>query len=177
MAELSTLARPYAKAVFELAREGGDLAAWSDSLSALSSALSHEDVAGLIGHPALTRTQLGEALVEALTCADDQVKNLVRLLASNGRLKLVPAIAAEFEQLRAAAENRVDVQITTATDADDALKAALAEAVAKRLAREVNVSWNVDESLVAGAVIRAGDLVIDGSVAGDLDRLRQAVAG
>ena len=68
-------------------------------------------------------------------------------------------------------------RITTATDADEAQKAALAEAVAKRLAREVNVSWDVDASLVAGAVIRAGDLVIDGSVAGDLDRLRQAVAG
>lgn len=177
MAELSTLARPYAKAVFELARESGDLAGWSDTLSALSSALTHEDVAGLIGHPALTRTQLGEALVEALGSADVQTKNLVRLLGDNGRLKLIPAIAAEYEQLRATAENRVDVRITTATDADEAQKAALAEAVAKRLAREVNVSWDVDASLVAGAVIRAGDLVIDGSVAGDLDRLRQAVAG
>ena len=131
----------------------------------------------LIGHPALTRAQLGEALAEALKDADAAVRNLVRLLAENGRLRLVPAIRDEYESLRADAESRIDVQVVTASEADEALRASLAEAIAKRLEREVKVSWSVDEALIGGAVIRAGDTVIDGSVAGELDRLRQAVAG
>lgn len=177
MSEQATLARPYARAVFELARGTGDFASWSEALDALSAAVTSDEVSVLIGHPALTRAQLGEALAEALKDADAAVRNLVRLLAENGRLRLVPAIRDEYESLRADAESRIDVQVVTASEADEALRASLAEAIAKRLEREVKVSWSVDEALIGGAVIRAGDTVIDGSVAGELDRLRQAVAG
>lgn len=177
MSEQATLARPYARAVFDLARDGGDFAPWSEALNALAAAVESDEVAVLIGHPALTRAQLGEALVEALKDADEAVRNLVRLLAENGRLRLVPAIRDGYEALRAEAESRIDVQVVTASEADEALRKDLAAAIGKRLAREVDVSWAVDETLIGGAVIRAGDTVIDGSVAGELDRLRQTVAG
>ena len=176
MSEQATLARPYARAVFELAREGGDFAAWSEALAALSEAVAAPEVAALIGHPALTRAQLGEAFAEALKGASAPVRNLVRLLAENGRLRLLPAIRDGYEALRAEAEGRVDVRVTTAVEADEAIRGALAEAIARRLARKVNVSWSVDASLLGGALIRAGDTVIDGSVVGELERLRQAVA-
>ena len=176
MAELSTMARPYAKAIFDLAQQAKTLPAWSEVLSGLAQAVATDEVAGLIGHPGLTRSELGNALVEALPDADAPVHNLVRLLAENSRLRLLPAIYAEYEQLRAAAESRIEIRITTASGADDSIKQSLSAAVAKRLQREVSVSRDEDESLIGGAVIRAGDLVIDGSVAGELERMRQAVA-
>jgi F-type H+-transporting ATPase subunit delta len=99
----------------------------------------------------------------------------VRLLAENNRIALLPAIAAEFEALKAEAEKRVEVDITTATDIDAAQKQTLAGAIGKRLSREVEVTWHTDASLIAGAVIRAGDLVIDHSVVDELTQLRHAL--
>lgn len=177
MAELQTLARPYAKAVFELAREEGRFADWSAIVGGLAQAVADPSVASWIGHPAIGRGQLAQTLIEALGARLSPAgANLVRLLGENNRLKLAPAIAEEYEVLRAEAEKRVDVEITTAVAVDAAQQKVLVDAIAKRLARQVEVSWKTDPALLAGAVIRAGDLVIDGSVVGELDRLRQEIA-
>jgi len=177
MAELLTMARPYAKAVFELARDEGKFADWSALLGGLAQAVRDPAVAQWIGHPAIGRGQLSQILIDALgSRLSPEGANLVKLLGEYNRLVLAPAISDEYETLRAEAEKRVDVEITTAVVVDAAQQKVLADAIAKRLAREVAVSWKTDESLLAGAVIRAGDLVIDGSVVGELDRLRQELA-
>ncbi|MEW6169105.1 MAG: F0F1 ATP synthase subunit delta [Pseudomonadota bacterium] len=176
MADYSTLARPYAKAVFELARDGRSFPAWSEALASLAALVSRPDIAQLIGHPALTRTELSDTLHKGLTgkLAAEAVA-LARLLAENGRLKALPAIAEQFEQLRAEAESRVDVEIVSAAPVASAQQARLTAAVKKRLQREVVIDWQTDPELIGGALIRAGDLVIDGSIRGELDRLRTAL--
>lgn len=177
MAELHTLARPYAKAAFELAREAGALQQWSQTLRTLTAAVADAQVAALLADPRLSRHEVAGVLIAALgDKLDAPGRNLVRLLAENNRLAALPAIAEEFEALRAEAEKRVEVEITTATAVAEPQQQALIGAVRKRLAREVQVAWKTDPALIAGAVIRAGDLVIDGSVAGELAQLRQAVA-
>lgn len=176
MADLSTLARPYAKAAFELARDSGQFKAWGEALAALSAAVRAPELDRLIGHPALRKADLAEALSRAVeTQLGAQGKSLVRLLVENGRVRTAPFIAEQFEALRAEAEARVDVEIVSAAPVPAAEQEKLADAISKRLSREVAVSWSVDESLVAGALIRAGDLVIDGSVKGELEKLRTAL--
>ena len=178
MAELSTLARPYAKAVFALAQEEGALAEWSALLSGVATAVRDPLVAKAIGHPAVGRGQLADALIQAMgPAASPQAKNLLKLLSEYNRLKLATEISLQFEALRAEAEKRVDVSISTAAPVDDPQRLALASAVKKKLNRDVNVSWKTDPSLIAGAEIRAGDTVIDGSISGELARLRQALVG
>jgi F-type H+-transporting ATPase subunit delta len=178
MADLSTLARPYAKAAFELARDSKRFKEWGETLDALATVVKSPELAGFIGHPALLKADLAEVLSKAVGSAlGTEGTSLVRLLVENNRLKAAPNIAEQFEAMRAEAESRVDVEITSAAAIPPAQQAKLADAVSKRLSRDVVVSWKTDESLVAGAVIRAGDLVIDGSVKGELDKLRTALVG
>ncbi|MDP3857150.1 MAG: F0F1 ATP synthase subunit delta [Stagnimonas sp.] len=177
MAELSTLARPYAKAVFEMAREGKSFGAWSKQLAAIADAVAQPQIASVIGHPALARSALAEIVTGALGSElDAQGKALVRLLSDNGKLASAIELRKQFELLRAEHEARVAVEITSAVAVPDAQKQVLSAAVAKRLDRAVEITWSTDESLVAGALIRAGDLVIDGSVRGELERLSTALS-
>ena len=178
MAELSTLARPYAKAVFELARDEKKLAEWSALLAGLAGAVRDKTVAAAIGHPAIGHGQLAEVLIQVMgSTVTEQAKNLLRLLSEYDRLKLAPMLAEQFETLRAEHERRVDVQIVSAVPVDAAQQKALVDAVKKKLDRDVNVEWKTDPTLIAGAQIRAGDTVIDGSISGELARLRQALIG
>jgi F-type H+-transporting ATPase subunit delta len=175
--ELSTAARPYAKALFQLALEEGRLPAWSQTLGLLAQAVELPEVAQLIGHPALTRPQLAALLSGALSGKlEREGENLLRLLAENGRLALLPLIRREFEAFKAEAERRAEVEITSASPVDAAQQQALTAAVKRRLGMDVHTAWQTDPALVAGAVVRCGDLVIDGSVAGELQRLRHTLA-
>lgn len=177
MASHSTLARPYAKAVFELARDAGDFAAWGEALAALKRGLADPVLSARVRSPALTRADLAAALAQALSAAKfpAEAVTLVRLLVENGRLAAVPEIAAQFEALRAEHESRAEVRITSAAEIPSQQREALTSAVSKRLARTVSIEWTTDEALIAGALIRAGDLVIDGSVRGELNRLQTAL--
>lgn len=178
MAEAATLARPYAKAVFDLARQEKKLAEWSALLAGLAGAVRDPRVAQWIGHPALGRGQLADALIQSAGAGlSPAAQNLLRLLAEYSRLKLAPSIAEQFEALRAEAERRIEVEVTSATAVDAAQQQALVGAIRQRLERDVDVQWKTDPALIAGAVVRAGDLVIDGSVTGELARLRQALVG
>lgn len=177
MADLTTLARPYAKAVFELARDGNGFKAWSEALQTLVRLLDDAKLSALIANPALSRTDLSAVLAGALSGKlPAEAVTLVRLLVENGRLSTVRALAEQYEALRAEAESRVEVEITSAVPVEAAQQSALAEAVKRRVARDVAVSWKIDPALIGGAVIRAGDLVIDGSVSGELERLKTALA-
>jgi F-type H+-transporting ATPase subunit delta len=173
MAELSTLARPYAKAVFELALASKSFPAWSKQLAAIAEAVAAPAVAKVIRSPGIAKSELAAAIVEITKGALDQEgQSLVQLLAENGRLQLVSALVSQYEQLRAEAETRVLVEITTAAAVADAQKTALSAAVTKKLNRAVDIHWAIDASLITGARIKAGDLVIDGSGAGELERLK-----
>ncbi len=177
MADLSTLARPYAKAVFQLARDIGKLAEWGEALEQLSAAVQSPQIASLIGHPAVNKAELASVLGAAAgEGTGAQGASLVKLLVENKRVQVAPFIAEQFEAMRAEAEARVDVEITTAAETSPRDQEQLADAIAKRLQRDVEVSWKTDETLIAGALIRAGDLVIDGSARGELEKLRTALA-
>lgn len=178
MAETTTVARPYAQAVFEIARAQKDaLASWADMLELLAAVASDGAVRPLLGSPRLTAERKAELIIDI--CGDrlnDGGRNLVRLLSANGRLPLLPEISAQYRQLRAELERTVEATLITAQPVDDAAREQIAAALGKRLQRKVSLSTEVDEDLIGGAVVRAGDLVIDGSVKGRLERLTGALS-
>ncbi len=176
MAELTTLARPYAKAVFAEAQEKNALDAWSDDLAVLSAYAADADMAKVLVHPSLTASQQAQALSDV--CGDklnDAAKNLVNVLAENKRLPLLSEIAALYEEYKADLQNSVDVVVTSAFALSEEQTDKLAQALKAKLQREVRMTSEVDESLIGGAVIRAGDLVIDGSITGKLSKLAEAM--
>ncbi|MBE0484113.1 MAG: F0F1 ATP synthase subunit delta [Bacterioplanes sp.] len=176
MAELTTLARPYAKAVFAEAQEKNALDAWSSDLALLSSVITEPTVIKVSGHPSLSAQQQAQVVLDV--CGDtlnNAAKNLVAVLAENKRLTLVPAIAALYEELKAQLQNVVDVEITSAFELSDAQADKLAQSLKAKLQCEVRMTSKVDENIIGGAIIRAGDLVIDGSVIGKLSKLAEAM--
>lgn len=176
MAELTTLARPYAKAVFAEASEKGALDAWSSDLAALAAFAADANMAKVLVHPSLTAQQQAQALIDV--CGDklnDAAKNLVAVLAENKRLPLLPEIAALYEEFKAQLQNTVDVVVTSAFELSSEQADKLAQALKAKLQCDVRLTSEVDESLIGGAIIRAGDLVIDGSVTGKLSKLAEAM--
>ena len=178
MADFGAVARPYARALFELARESGKLADWASARSAAAAVVAEPGAQRNLGQPGLgdeERAAFVIALAEGVpgteVLAGDAGKNLLRLLAENERLGALPEIAAQFEQLKSQAENKVKVTVTTATEVDDALKAKIAERLRKKLGRDVELELALDPGLIGGAVIRAEDMVIDGSVRSRLEQL------
>ena len=178
MAEKATIARPYARAAFEYAHSRGRLAAWSELLAVAASVTGDARVQVLIQNPTVSTDQVAE-LVSGIAGerADAEGRNFVRVLAANRRLGLLPEIIAIYEQLRSEVENTLDVHVTTAFALDAAQQARLSAALAKRFGREVRLHETVDATLVGGAVVRAGDLVIDGSLKGRLEQLAAQMAG
>ena len=176
MAELITAARPYAQAAFEFASAENALKDWSEMLSLLAAIADDAAMHELVNSPHLTETQLADLFIQvAGENLNDNCANFVRVLASNGRLLLLPEIAALFEVDRRAAEGTVQAQLVTAFPASESQQAEVIASLRKRLGREVELSCATDAELLGGAIIRAGDLVIDGSVRGKLQRLGTAL--
>ena len=177
MAEAVTIARPYAQAAFMYARSHQSLKDWSGMLGLLSALASDDAMGKLINNPRVSSTQLADLFVEiAGDHIDAKGANFVRTLADNGRLALLPEIAALFEIERRDAEGTVQAELITAFPATGAQQADIVASLGKRLGREIELSCSVDPDLLGGAVIRAGDLVIDGSVRGKLERLGSALS-
>lgn len=172
MAEKATIARPYAKAAFASARQHNALERWSTVLATASSVVQDERVAGLLSSPRVTPEQLSGLIADIVGgTLDEQTRNFLATLASNRRLAFLPEIASMYEGLRAEAENTADVQVLSAVELNEAQKQRLVSALKKRLQREVRLHVEVDASLIGGAIVRAGDFVIDGSLKARLDRL------
>jgi F-type H+-transporting ATPase subunit delta len=172
MADRLTVARPYARAAFRQAQADAALDTWSEALQRASIAMADPRVRGLLGSPKVTGAQLADLV--AATAADSAtppVRNFIGMLAENGRLPFLPEISQLFEQLKADAEGVVDVQITSAAPMSGDEQGKLVAALEKRFGRKVHVQTAVDASLVGGAVVRAGDLTIDGSLKSRLERL------
>lgn len=172
MAENSTIARPYAQAAFDIANEKSDLKSWSDMLQLIAAVASDAVLSDMISNPSIEREKIVEIIVDV--CGDnlnDLTKNFVKVLADNGRLNVATEIAQAYEEHRAEAEKTVEAEVTSAFPLSDAQVKSMTEALKKRLGREVTLNTNIDETIVGGAIIRAGDLMIDGSVSGQLDKL------
>jgi F-type H+-transporting ATPase subunit delta len=174
MAEKVTLARPYARAAFEAAQEHKDFERWSQMLAAAAATVADERVVKLLSSPRVQPTELVELIAEA-SSADERGRNFLGTLAVNRRLGVLPEVAAMYEELRAAEENITDVHVTSAVQLDEAQCARLSAALNKRLKREVRLHCAVDAGLIGGAVVRAGDFVIDGSLKARLERLASQI--
>ncbi|GAB3359767.1 F0F1 ATP synthase subunit delta [Lysobacter tyrosinilyticus] len=173
MSQALTLARPYARAAFGLARDAGDYASWSNALAFAARVAADPQVAELLGSP-----RLGNADAVSLLAIDgsgDPMRNFLALLADNRRLALLPEIAGLYEDLRAEAERVVKARVTSATALGDGELEGIKAALKKRFGCEIQIETAIDASLIGGAVIDAGDVVIDGSLKGKLDRLQSAL--
>lgn len=172
MADKSTIARPYAKAAFEEARDHKRLGPWSESLQTAAAVIGDSRVEALLGNPHVTPEELAEFITGiAGPELDEQGRNFVRTLADNRRLALLPEISARFDELKSEAEGVIDVTVTSAAPLDDSQRDRLAAALERRLGRSVRLQCVTDPALIGGAVLRAGDLVIDGSLRARLERI------
>ncbi|MBK6287919.1 MAG: F0F1 ATP synthase subunit delta [Gammaproteobacteria bacterium] len=176
MAELITLARPYAKAAFEHALAADQLTAWSEALADAAAVTVEPRIAILLASPGLTSTQKAEALISV--CGEElpqSTANFIRVLAENRRLPLLPQVHQLFLAFKANQERAVDLEVVSAFEISDDQAARLAGVMGEKLRRQVRVSTSVDKTLIGGVVMRAADLVIDGSVRGRLAKLSEAM--
>jgi F-type H+-transporting ATPase subunit delta len=176
VAETNTLARPYAKAAFELARSHDNLAGWSDMLAALTAVVSNEDTQALIGNPLLAKGDLLDLIIGV--CGerlDEQGRNFARLLVEEKRLGIVSAIAELFEKRKDESQGRMAVEVHSAVELPESRKQSLSQALERRLRRSVDMECKTDPDLIGGIVIYAGDEIIDHSVRNQLHQLVSAI--
>ncbi len=177
MSDFITLARPYARAAFEYAREHGKLEHWSKSLALLAEIAKDKHMVKLLHAPKLSRTEKAKLLIRvAGDELDKHGENFVHLLAENGRLHILAVIAQAYEDYRATLEGSVDATVVSAHEVSDEQKQSIIASLEKRLGKKVSLDSKVDPSLIGGAIIKAGDLVIDGSIKSRLQKLASAMA-
>ncbi len=176
MSELSTLARPYAEAVFKRAKETNNSQEWSDTLVFLSAIIQDKSLAAIVHNPRVGQDELTQLLLDI--CQDQvtgEANNFLKLLIENGRLTLAPQIAELFENYKAEDEGYVDVDVITAFALTKAEEKSFATSLKKKLNKIVNISASVDKSLIGGFLVKAGDTVIDGSISGQLQQLAKRI--
>jgi len=178
MADFSTIARPYAKALFDLAAAERKLPAWSEALNVAAAVVRDPSAKRVLANPALDQSKSAEFVAGVVSGVQGgelfgtlSGRNLLKLLAENDRLTALPEIAAQFDARKAQAENKVKVKLISATAVDTALAEQVTKALTQRFGRAVELELEVDASLLGGAIIRAEDMVIDGSVRTRLQRL------
>ena len=174
MSQALTLARPYARAAFSLARDAGSLPAWSDALAFAAHVAADPRVASLLGNPNLTQADAVGLL--APEQPNPVFGDFLGLLFENRRLSLLPEIAGLYDELRSEAERVVKAKVTSAVILPLVEMGKIEDALRRRFGRDVEIETAIDESLIGGAIIDAGDVVIDGSLRGRLDRLQSALA-
>lgn len=178
MAERVTIARPYAKAVFAMAREAKRLPQWSQALALAAAISADERVKPLFDNPHVSPEQLVEFIAGiGGETVDGELRKVLAVLAANHRLKLLPEIAALYEKMRSEYERVLDVTLSSAVELSAEQRERFAAALRKRFERDVRLHTEVDSSLLGGAVLRADDLMIDGSVRAGLAQLATQVAG
>ena len=177
MAQSITIARPYAEAAFALARDADALAAWDDGLDLAARVVADERVDQVLRSPRVDHERKAALILEVCGEALDlQQRNLIRLLTQRHRVLLLPEIARQFRALRADHERTLEARLISAQPVTDAARDRLADALSRQLDRTVTLETEIDETLIGGAIVRAGDLVIDGSVRGRLTRLTGALS-
>ena len=177
MQENTTVARPYAQAVFETASEESKLTEWSEMLGLLEAVVTDTQMKSVLTSPKLDAAALSDFIQSV--CGDalsETGSNLVKVLADARRLSLIPELGKLFEQLRAEAEGVIEVGVTSAYELAPEQQATISEAMAKRLGRKVEIINDIDDSLIGGVVIRAGDTVIDASIKGRLKAMASQIS-
>lgn len=176
MAELTTLARPYAKAAFQIAKSQEKLAEWSDLLSGAAQIAANKQIKQLLTNPGMAESKKAELILDCVEQkASEQVNNFFLILAENQRLALLPEIAALFNTYRADLERTVDIKVSAPFELTEEQQQKLAQALSTRLERKVSLETSLDKSLIGGVVVRTGDMVIDASVRGKLTKLAEAL--
>ncbi|HED36555.1 MAG TPA: F0F1 ATP synthase subunit delta [Gammaproteobacteria bacterium] len=184
MSEYTTLARPYAKAAFEVAQSESTasesaLAKWTDALQLIDAVICNEDFAAVLDNPSMSAEAKGQILIDICTAKaplSQTQQNFIKVMAENARLMLMPEITVLFEAHRAAAQNTVEATATAAYPLSDAQIKSMTDALKKKLGCEVSLTTQIDASLIGGVIIRAGDLVIDGSTQAKIESLTRAVS-
>ena len=170
--DATTIARPYAEAVYSRAVETDKLDLWSDILGLLASAANDPALSGLIASPKLDKAQMTELMLDlAAARLSDEGQNLVRLLVDNGRLSVLPEIASLYEVRKAEHQGSLEVEVQSAFALEPAQVQQIADALKRKLGREINITSEESPDLIGGFRLRAGDMVIDGSVSGQLGKL------
>jgi F-type H+-transporting ATPase subunit delta len=186
MSEHGTVARPYAQAAFEIAREANQLADWSKFLQLAALIVTEPQVNRLLFTPG---AKLGELAATIADICREQLggpaplrdgerstgANFLRVLVANGRLGVLPDIAARFEVLKSQAENVLDVTLASAVLISEEQQARIVASLQKRFGRQIRLQVNIDSNLIGGARLQVGDRVIDGSVRTGLDKLTTAL--
>ena len=176
MSDLTTAARPYARAAFDIANTHSEQQQWTEMLSFMAAVAYDPTMNALLDSPGLSQEKSAEMFIKVCEDKVDQrAKNFIKLLADNGRVKLLPEIAALYEHYRAEAESSIDAEVISATEVSNDQLTKIAAALKTRLGKKVRLTSKVDPTLIGGAVIRAGDMVIDGSVSGQLTKLSTAL--
>jgi F-type H+-transporting ATPase subunit delta len=183
VADNNTVARPYAQAIFDIAQDAGALAEWSASLATAGQLLRERELVDYLTDPEFSDARRLEFLSglfekagsDKLAGADSRGTNFLKLLIENDRVAVLPEISEHFDALKADVENTVDAVVTSAVALSDVQLNEMAGSLKKRLGREVRITTEIDETLIGGAVIRAGDVVIDGSLRARLDGLATAL--
>ncbi|MEJ0005102.1 MAG: F0F1 ATP synthase subunit delta [Steroidobacteraceae bacterium] len=172
MAEKTTIARPYAKAAFAEARADSMLGAWSGALHTAAAVVEDPRMRSLIGDPHVSSAQLAQLVLDIAGAGlGEHGRNFVQTVAEAHRLDCLPEISALFDLFKDDAEGIADVTVTSAAPLDAKQQTTLSAALTRRLKREVRLHCTTDPELIGGAVVRSGDLVIDGSVRGRLERI------
>ncbi|MCK5396235.1 MAG: F0F1 ATP synthase subunit delta [Gammaproteobacteria bacterium] len=172
MSDFTTAARPYANAVFDLANETSTLDSWGDALANLAAVVSDAQMSELLDNPETGKTQKGELLLQVLgDKLNQQQQNLVKLMAENGRLKIMPDVGEQFEVARAKAENKIEAEVISAFELTAEQTSELVTTLKNKLGCDVTLTTTIDESLIGGVVIKAGDTIIDASMKSQLDSL------
>jgi len=175
MAEIATVARPYAEALFRVAKTG-DLTAWSDLVSEMAHVAAHPDVQALSRNPSVLDAQLVDTFLVLLKSpVTDEAKNFITMLAENGRLTLLPEIGEQFHALKNAEAGAADADITSAFDMSEAQVKELIGALEKKFGRKLNPTVTVDNSLIGGICVVVGDEVLDTSVRAKLQQMHVAL--
>lgn len=174
MSAYITLARPYAKAIFNQAKSANKVQQWSQWLEYLEVLITDSEMDAFIRSPKSSKGQVTDLLVDiAGDNIDDEARNLIKLLTMNKRLAIVTDIRALYEQYRADDEGSVNVQVTVAYPLEDNERNTIISALQATLDKKIQIDTTVDPSIIGGIVVRAGDHTIDGSVLGNLKRLEK----
>ena len=177
MSSLATLARPYAKAAFELARDEQALARWDEMLTLATEMASESSMAVLLESPHISNEEVVKIITDTAGEAfDDRFRDFLSVLGGNGRLPLLPQVSKLFSQFREEAEQRMRVKVISAVPLDEDQAGRLKEALSRRMECEIELENEIDKDVIGGAIVYAGDQVIDGSLRGKLQKLSASLA-
>lgn len=177
MADFTTAARPYANAVYDLASESKTLDSWGDALINLANVVTDVQMAEMLSNPDMGKQQKGDLVIQVMgDKLDEQQQNLVKLMAENGRLQLMSDVLEQFEVARANAENMIEAEVVSAFELSAEQTDELVNTLKNKLGSDVTLTTTVDESLIGGVIVKAGDTIIDASMKSQLDMLALSLA-